>query len=61
MSNGWRERLPDPVLVPLDEVRSVIAQLDREITSLAAVGDGATVDCLEAVIGRMTRWTWDLL
>jgi hypothetical protein len=39
----------------------VIAQLDREITSLAAVGDGATVDCLEAVIGRMTRWTWDLL
>ena len=61
MPSGWREQFPDPVRVPLAEVRSVIARLDRLIDVLAASGDHEPAQTLDEVVGQMTRWVWALL
>ena len=57
----WRENLPDPVAVPLDEVRVAISDLDRLLTRTMARGDNDLAHDLDVVVGRMTRWVWPLL
>jgi hypothetical protein len=58
---NWRENLPDPVAVPLNELRVAISDSDRLLTNLTALGENDLADDLDAVIGRMTRWVWPLL
>lgn len=58
---GWRERLPDPIVVPLVEVRSVILLLEDQLERLHHLGDAEGARGLDAVIGQMTRWIWNVL
>ena len=58
---NWRENLPDPVAVPLDEVSGVISDLDRLLTRAIAPGENDLAHDLDTVVGRMTRWVWPLL
>jgi hypothetical protein len=58
---NWREDLPDPVSVPLDEVSGAISDLDRLLTRAMARGEHDLAQDLDAVVGRMTRWVWPLL
>jgi hypothetical protein len=55
------DRLPDPVRVPLAELASVVAALERVLEHVDRAGDGVSVEALDEVIGRMARWAWPLL
>ena len=61
MEGRWREDLPDPIVVPLGEVRDVISALELQLERLAASDDVQGAEELDVVIGRMTRWIWDVL
>ena len=61
MEGRWREDLPDPIVVPLGEVRDVISALELQLERLAASDDLQGAEELDVVIGRMTRWIWDVL
>jgi hypothetical protein len=61
MGNGWREDLPDPVEVPLEEVSAAISELDRLLHTAEVDGHLEIAETLDAVVGRMTRWVWPLL
>jgi hypothetical protein len=61
VGQGWREQLPDPVTVPLQEVGSVISELDRLLRVAELSGYSEIAQSLDAAIGRMTRWVWPLL
>lgn len=61
MDTGWRENLPDPVEVPLEEVSAVISELDRILHLTEVAGDVEMARSLDTVVGRMTRWVWPLL
>ena len=58
---NWRENLPDPVAVPLDEVSAAISDLDRLLTVIMARGENELAHDLDLVVGRMTRWVWPVL
>jgi len=55
------DRLPDEVGVPLREIGDVVTLLEDLLADLRAAGRGAEADCLDAVLGRMSRWVWPLL
>lgn len=61
MDTGWRENLPDPVEVPLEEVSAVISELDRILHLTEVAGDVEMDRSFDTVVGRMTRWVWPLL
>jgi hypothetical protein len=46
-----REELPESITVSLDEIRAVVGGLEEV----------ETAQQLDRLIGRMTRWVWDLL
>lgn len=58
---NWRENLPDPVAVPLDEVSAAISDLDRLLNRAMARGEHDLAQDIDFVVGRMTRWVWPLL
>lgn len=61
MGTGWREQLPDPVEVPLQEVGAVISELDRLLRAVELGGYSEIARPLDEIVGRMTRWVWPLL
>lgn len=61
MGIGWRENLPDPVEVPLQEVSTVISELDRLHHVAQVDGHVEIAQALDVTVGRMTRWVWPLL
>jgi hypothetical protein len=61
MGSGWREDVPDPVEIPLEDVGAVIAELDRLMRIAEQSGQAHLVRPLDDIIGRMTRWVWPLL
>lgn len=52
-------RLPDRVVVPLEELRHAIVALDGAQLRLRAWGAYTVADEADAVINRMLRWLWD--
>ena len=58
---NWRESLPDPVPVPLNEVSAAISDLDRLLDQIRARGENDLAHDPDLVVGRMTRWVWPLL
>lgn len=52
-------RLPDRVVVPLDELRRAIVALDAAQLRLRARRAYTVARDVDAVINRMLRWLWD--
>lgn len=61
MGTGWREQLPDPIEVPLQEVGAVISDLDRLLRTAELGGYDEMARSIDEILGRMTRWVWPLL
>lgn len=61
MGIGWREKLPDPVEIPLEEVSTVISELDRLHHVAPVDAHEEIAQALDVIVGRMTRWVWPLL
>ncbi len=56
-----REELPESITVSLDEIRAVVGGLEECLERMVDIEEVETAQQIDRLIGRMTRWVWDLL